>query len=277
MIFLFRSFIFDIYHQLELYQSKHSLKVYRSQLMSTDELKSLKERIGQFISINSFFSTSTDYDQALLFLRGSDDLERILFEIHADPKMITTKPFADISKHSEFTGEAEILFMLGSIFRLQSIKRNDKDDIWIIRMIFCNDDEHDLKKVLMSMKQEMGNEETNLQTLGKILSEMGKFELAERYFIRLLNELPPNDSLRVSLYKDLAKVAAHRGDFDMSIQWRQKSLELEEQNQLSVNPVITKTNKPAGKFINFKRILSRKLNILLWEKVYRQTYKDETQ
>jgi len=222
MTFLFRSFIFDIYHQLQLYQSKHSLKVYRSQLMSNDELKSLKERIGQFISVNSFFSTSTDYDQANLFLRGSDDLERVLFEIHADPKTVTTKPFADISKHSEFTGEAEILFMLGSIFRLQSIKHNDKDDVWIIRMTFCNDDEHDLKKVLMSMKQEIGNGETNLHILGKILWDMGKLELAEKYFIRLLNELPPSDSLHVSLYKNLAKLASQTGNFDMSMQWHQK-------------------------------------------------------
>jgi hypothetical protein len=271
MIFLFRSFIVDIYHQLQRGQSKRSLTVYRTQLMSNDELKSLKERIGQFISINSFFSTSADYDKALLFLRDSDDLERVLFEIDADPKMVTTKPFADIRKHSPFPDEAEILFMLGSIFRLQSIKHNDKDDVWIIRMTFCNDDEHDLKQVLISMKQEMGNGEVNLQTLGKFLSEMRKFELAEKFFSRLLKEIPLNDSLRVSLYKDLTKVALQRGDSDMSKLWRQKSLELEKQNQLSVNPVITKTNKPVGKFINSKRIISRKLNILLWEKDYRQT------
>ncbi|CAF4989686.1 unnamed protein product, partial [Rotaria socialis] len=75
----------------------------------------------------------TDYWKALAFLDLSDasgDLERILFEINADPKIVTTKPFADISKHSEFSDEAEVLFMIGSIFRLKSIKR-DENQVWI--------------------------------------------------------------------------------------------------------------------------------------------------
>ncbi|CAF4398726.1 unnamed protein product, partial [Rotaria sordida] len=74
----------------------------------------------------------TSYRQALSFLNIPDDatdLEPIIFEIVADPKMVGTKPFADISRHSEFPGESEILFMLGSIFRLNSVEHNDNDQI----------------------------------------------------------------------------------------------------------------------------------------------------
>jgi hypothetical protein len=48
--------------------------------------------------------------------------------------MISTKPFGDISRHSDFIQQAEVFFMLGSIFHLNSIDRTD-DQIWIIRMI----------------------------------------------------------------------------------------------------------------------------------------------
>ena len=109
-------------------KSKSPLRVYRSQMMSSDELDDLKQHIGQFISINSFFSTSTNRTTALFFLGDTTsliDLERVLFEIDADPKMVTTKPFADISKYSDFTDESEVLFMIGSIFRLKSINCND--------------------------------------------------------------------------------------------------------------------------------------------------------
>ncbi|CAF1565421.1 unnamed protein product, partial [Rotaria sordida] len=62
-------------------------------------------------------------------------------------------------------------------------------------MTLCSDDEHDLKEVLMYMKQQLVSGETNLRTLGKILWEMGKLDLAKQYFTRLLKELSPNDPL----------------------------------------------------------------------------------
>jgi hypothetical protein len=95
--------------------------------MSSDELNSLRQNIGQFISVNSFFSTSIERETAKFLLGDINslvDLEPVLFEIDADPKIVTSKSFADISKHSHFTEESEVLFMLGSIFRLQSIDHN---------------------------------------------------------------------------------------------------------------------------------------------------------
>ena len=226
MIFLFRAFISDIHSQLQKYQANNSIQVYRSQLMSSDELNNLQQNIGQLISVNSFFSASKHRPTALFFLGDTTvliDLERVLFEIDADPKMVRSKPFADISSDSEFANESEVLFMLGSIFRLNSIKRNN-DQIWIIQLTLCNDDEHDLKQVLMHMKQQIGRGETNLRILGKLLWEMGNLDLAEKYLNRFLEQLPPNDPLLRNLYEDLGKLASLRKDFNMSMQWHQKSL-----------------------------------------------------
>ncbi|CAF3017410.1 unnamed protein product [Rotaria sp. Silwood2] len=251
IIFLFRSFISDLHQQLQHYQAKHSLRVYRSQVMSSDELETLKRSLGQFISINSFFSTSTDYWKSLSFLDfsdTSDDLERILFEIDADPKIVTTKPFADISKYSEFSDEAEVLFMIGSIFRLKSINR-DKNNVCIIQMTLCSDDEHDLKQVLMYMKQQTEGGETNLRTLGKVLCQMGKFDLAEKYFKRLLKELPSNHPLLSNLYEDLGQLASQTGNYDKSVQWHKKSLALKKEHKLPANSNINEIKSFSGKFI----------------------------
>ncbi|CAF4988686.1 unnamed protein product [Rotaria sp. Silwood1] len=236
MIFLFRAFISDIQRQLKKYQAKQSLRVYRGQVISKRELKALQKCCDQFISVNSFFSTSTDDEQASVFLNVPDDadnLEPVLFEIYADPKIATTKPFADISAHSEFPGESEILFMPGSIFRLNSVKRNSDNQVWVIQMTLCSENEHDLKQVLTYMKQQLGSGETNLRTLGKVLWKMGKLDLAEQYFTRLLKELPPNDPLLSILYEDLGELASQTGDYNKSIKWHQKSLALKHQNELS--------------------------------------------
>ncbi|CAF1200122.1 unnamed protein product [Adineta steineri] len=256
MIFLFRAYIYDIYCQLQKYQSKKFVRVYRCQLMSNDELNSLKQNVGQFISVNSFLSTTDERRTALFFLGDITtkiDSERVLFEIDADPQIVTTKPFANISKHSYFPVESEVLFMIGSIFRLNNIDRID-DQIWIIKMTLCNDDEHDLKQVLMYMKEQIESGEMNLRILGKLLGTMGKLDLAEKYFNRLLQELPSDDPLLSSLYKDLGELASQRGNYDISVQWHQKSLAIKNKNQFYVNPTIKKTKNSIGQPPSFIHI-----------------------
>lgn len=235
MIFLYRSFITDIYRQLHVHQYKSDspLRVYRSQLLTNDELEDLKQSIGQFISVNSFFSTSMDRSTALFLACDTTEqtiMERVIFEIDADPKMAISQPFADISKLSAFGEELEVLFMTGSIFRLNGISC-EADQRWIIRMVLCSGDEHDFKDVLAHMKKQNGSGPTNLQTFGKILWQMGKLDLAEKYFKRLLDEPSLNESVTSILYEDLAQINSQKGDFDNSMKWRKKFLAVKNQHQ----------------------------------------------
>lgn len=231
MILLYRSFISDIYRQLQYHQYKDHVQVYRSQLMSKHELATLQQYRGQFVSMNSFLSTSNKRPIALFYMGDKTqliDLERVLFEINADPSVATTKPFADISSYSCFADESEVLFMLGSIFRLDNITRDD-DQVWIIQMTLCSDDDHDLKQVFIDMKNQSGIGETNLHSLGKLLWNMGKLDLAEKYYTRLLNELSPNSPLLHILYAELSKISSQRGDYNKSVQLHKRSLELKDQ------------------------------------------------
>ena len=248
MTFLFREFISDIQRQLQKDQSNHVLKVYRGQMMSREELERLKQSIGKLISINSFFSTTTNYSKVFSFLNASRGLERVLFEIDADPKMATAKPFANISKHSDYPGESEVLFMIGSIFRLENIHQNDTN-IWIIRMSLSSDEEHGLRQVLLYMKAQIGSGETNLRTLGKFLWKMGEFDLAEKYFIRLLEELEPDDPLNSTLYEDLGELAALRTDYDKSIQYQEKALKLKNDKQINERNSLPIPSNDTGKHI----------------------------
>ncbi|CAF4339697.1 unnamed protein product, partial [Rotaria sordida] len=58
------------------------------------------------------------------------------------------------------------------------------------------------------MKKQLGSGETDLQTLGKLLWNLGKLDLAEKYFLRWLEQRPPNDALLGELYKNLGKVTS---------------------------------------------------------------------
>lgn len=58
-------------------------------------------------------------------------------------------------------------------------------------MRLCSDNDYDLKRISDHMKNEFfAAEETNLGQFGNVLRYMGKFDDAEKYYCRLLKELP---------------------------------------------------------------------------------------
>ncbi|CAF1147304.1 unnamed protein product [Adineta steineri] len=129
--------------------------------------------------------------------------------------------------------------MLGSIFRLNSIIHDDENQIWIIQMCLCSDDEHNLKQILIDMKSEIENGETNLCILGKVVRRMGHFDLAKTYYYRCLDELSQNDPLLLTVYKDLAKVASHEKDYEEHLRLRRLLAKINEKIQLNDNEIQT--------------------------------------
>ncbi|CAF0991751.1 unnamed protein product [Adineta steineri] len=231
MMFLYRSFLTDTYHQLQQCQSKCSVRVYRRQQMSIDALYDLQNYRGQLVSVKSFLSTTrrkpiTDFYKDVDTTQ-QNSFEQVLFEIDADPKVVTTKPFADISKYSDFFLELEVLFMPNSIFRLNTIDYDDNQG-WIIGMSLCNDDEYSLKEILGHMKKQNGIGEINLYTFSKMLWKMGKFDQAKMYYIRCVNELSDNDSLLFKAYEDLAEITSQQNNYNESMKWQQKLSDAEK-------------------------------------------------
>ena len=227
IMFLYRSFLADMYQQLSKYQSQRKITVYRGQIISKNELETLKKSIGQLVSTNSFFSTSDDQDVAAIFSAPDhifDDMERVLFVIEVDPRMVDTRPFADIGEYSKYPDEHEILFMFSSIFRVNSVDEREAS-IWIIRMSLCDDDDPDVQEVLKYMQKQNGKGETNLLTLCKLLCKIGRYELAEKYYQRFLRDLSPEDPLRLSVYEDMAAIKSQHGDFNDSVEWQRKALQ----------------------------------------------------
>lgn len=154
-------------------------------------------------------------------------LKRVVFEIEINSDQRNTRPYADISNDSEFFPEAEVLFMIRSIFRINSICP-EGEHLSIIRMSVCSDDEHELDNVVSPMKNQNGNGETNLLTLGKLLSRMGKFELAEKYFLRFKEQLPTDHPILETLYEDIATMFSQRSNYNMSIHWQKKAQKLKQ-------------------------------------------------
>ncbi|CAF2537696.1 unnamed protein product [Rotaria sp. Silwood2] len=137
MMFKMRHFLIDLYIQLDgLYKESHTFyprsmidKLYRGQIMSKTEFEYFRQLPGRIISINTFLSTTTSLQIALAFANVSsnnNDFTRVLFCIETNLYVQHKRPYANISNFSMFSDEDEVLFAMGSLFRIQYIDILDR-------------------------------------------------------------------------------------------------------------------------------------------------------
>ncbi|CAF3863132.1 unnamed protein product [Rotaria sp. Silwood1] len=227
LLYLFGFFIRDIEEQLKQEQHFLPMHLYRGQLMSLEEIKLLKDSENELISMNSFLSTSINPNVALFYLGSSDsqcELEKVLFEIDADPRLDGMKPFADISYMSQFSNEEEILMMLGSVFRVNDV-RIDNNKIWHIKMSLCSENNSDLQKIFYHMTNQYNLKNTRLILFANVLIDMANFDDAEKYLHRLLQQMTSQHKEIYKNYHALGKVLFEKGYYEKSLKYYRKSLE----------------------------------------------------
>ncbi|CAF1077751.1 unnamed protein product [Adineta steineri] len=231
LLYLFRFLIRHIGKQLTKNRCQTSIRVYRAQLMTNNEIEMMQNSLGEFISINSFFSTSFNYDKAREFFLKTDNLneyKRVCFVIDADPTIENVNAFGDISRVSFYPGEREVLFMIGSIFRLVKI-RYDEHGILIIKMKLFSMNDQSLKELYQHMQKRGKNGETNLLDFADALTDMSKWDDAQRYYEKYLDEVSSTKIDIDKCYAGLGNVAYERGDLDSSLKWHYKALKIRNQ------------------------------------------------
>jgi tetratricopeptide (TPR) repeat protein len=197
ILFALRFFITDIAKQLKnehekfirTSETREVLRVYRGQAIGKDELELMKNSVGDYLSMNSFLSTSRQRSTAIDFARlvsTEDSNEPVLFEIEINPKH-NTKAFADVSKMSYYENEGEVLIMLGALFHIEKIVEDKKNGIWMARISLASEDDYHLKETFAYMKEKIGDD-TNLDSLGNILIEMGEYRQAQKCYERMAEE-----------------------------------------------------------------------------------------
>ena len=138
--------------------------------------------------------------------------------------------------------------MLGSIFRLDSIVFEPKGKIWIIGMTLCSDNEHQAKDVYERMRNELcaRKETPNLIHLGNVLYDMGQFAMAEKYFRRLLNNLPDQHPDKANCIHKLGLAVNAQGDHHQGLELLQEALEIRLQTLSSGDELIGNSYNSIG-------------------------------
>ncbi|CAF0753765.1 unnamed protein product [Didymodactylos carnosus] len=233
----FRFFITDLYKQLSDEHKKYLgtlskpiIQVYRGQAINEKELQLITDNVGEYISMNSFLSTTTRRETAEFFAEssttGTDSVKRILFEFKIDSQMSNIKPFANVRHLSYFAEEDEVLISLSTIFRIKDVKYNNAQNLWIAKLELCSSDDFALKEILEHEKKLM-QPTPSLLHLGKLLGNMGSYEKQKALIQQILNE-SDNDLEKENCYLLLGQGARFLKDYDMALENSFKCLELQE-------------------------------------------------
>lgn len=159
-----RFFIINLHDQLVKSQidylrtlaidTTRQIKLYRGQLMSKMELVRLQKSIGNYLSITSFFSTSTSEQVALIYSgvgldQSLSPFVSVLFIISIDLKQMADSDrgtpkviFACLDAYSEFKDEQEVLLSNHNIFYLNRIEKRSDLSVWYIYLTLCINDQY---------------------------------------------------------------------------------------------------------------------------------------
>ncbi|CAF5025828.1 unnamed protein product, partial [Rotaria sp. Silwood1] len=247
MMFLLRFHIRDIQQQLAQHQCQSPVRVYREQLMSTQEVERLLSSVDQLISTNTILSTSLERMIAEFFFSDQlppPDFEIILFIIDADPNAASdVTPFVNITQCSQF-GDAkqEVLFMLGSIFCLTNIHQ-EGDHMWAKCVVAKNNYRCALNyqhialairsQCLPSNHPDIAQSHTDIAA---IHFDLGEYSLAIDHNQAALQieskTLPSNHLSLATSYDYLAVTYDHVGDRETAKEYFLKAQFINENNAL---------------------------------------------
>ncbi|CAF1638069.1 unnamed protein product, partial [Didymodactylos carnosus] len=213
--YLFRFYIIDLCTQLEKIHKEQNLQttltLYRGQShLPTKEFENIKSNIGGLISTNGFLSSSKDIEQTSQFVLGATDTEDfkvVLFEITVDAAKLKNIIFVDIDQYTGILGEKEILFSIGSVFKIESVNYDTNLNLWNIKMKATDEGTYEVKQRIDTMRKKFQNRNINL-LFGRVLLDMSQFTKAESYFQMMLQVLPRQ-------HEDLASVYDHIGELNM--------------------------------------------------------------
>lgn len=276
VLYLLQFFIRDLIKQLENNQTTSVTRVYRSYLLSNEELELFKDSIGKYLSIDTFFSTNIHRHDAMEYFNNiqydQNNMKKVLFKIDINPRLVNMKPFANITIHSQTGNEEEILFALGSIFRIDNIHRG-KDDFYTVNLILSSDDNHHLKPIFDYIKNQYDENEINLLSFGNALKRTGKLDEAEKCYQRLINDSSYSQLHISRSYHYLGRIAEAKGDHDASLECLHKSLNIKLKIMKPNDPSIAQSYNCIGIVYQKKGDLEKALEafnkaLIIWRRTY---------
>ena len=227
-------FIHDLHHQIKQLHKEQlagyggqPFVLYRGQGLSIGDFEKLKRSREGLMSFNCFVSTSTKKEKCLQFARRAamdSDRVGVLFVMTIDPNISAT-PFADIKKVSFYQGEAEILFSMHTVFRIDAIHQMDKKGgLSQLNLSLTVDEDKPLNDVMNQLDGEVGSASASERIAGLLLA-VGQPEKAEELYHTLFKQTSDQERLGRHFH-NLGYIKDEQGNYQEALFFYEQGLEI---------------------------------------------------
>lgn len=226
-----RTFIRHLHEEITVRLNKTGWEIptlYRGQAMETAELDRIRKNIGEPMFFTNFLSTSTNHKTAMRFaeksLTNPKDKEKVkvLFEIKVDKNV--RFPFANIRELSEYRHEEEWLFSMGSIFRIDTIKKQDETEL--IGLTSINDNDEQLV-ILKEHFQNFVKDKNVCLNFARLMHQLADWKGSREFYRKSLDK-ETEYYRQAAIYNNLGSIALELGEYDEALKNYKRSLELEQ-------------------------------------------------
>jgi len=217
-------FISDLHQDITVLHSEqncsNSFVVYRGQGLSYEDFNQLKNIQGGLLAFNNFLSITYNYAVAHSFASSTlddPDLIGVLFRININSST-PSSPFANITEISHFQEEEEILFSMGSTFRIgQIIPLDESSRLWEVELTLTSDDDPQLRELSENIRDETCSDSDGWDRLCMLLIQLAQYDKAEELSELLLKQANTLEE-RSYLFNLLGCVKDGQGLYEQAIQ-----------------------------------------------------------
>lgn len=262
-IYEFRYYISDLHKQLKQrsISPNEEMILYRGKKLPFIVLQQLKEFYNsvdakdKVISINGFLSTTKDKKIAQPFVgidEKRDGYESVMFKMRINKAIVTTVPYAYIADISEFPQKVEVLFSMGSVWKLISMERS-VNAVWTIELELSNVFDNRLVELCNELLAGELSDDYYLFLLAKILYELGKYTQAGEFYHHLLEKEELSNKFKCLIHFNFATMRSEQGQYtdaqkhleEMSNLNKLETIAINETNSLPLRTIHAITKMPS--------------------------------
>ncbi|CAF0884534.1 unnamed protein product [Rotaria sp. Silwood1] len=213
------------YQQQKVLEKAGMTILYRGIRQSDEELNLLRDLVGLVVSVKTFMSTSRNKDIALTYASPFDwqaeNSRPLLLEIYVDLSSPTVIA-ADIAGLSNFDEESEVLFDIGSTFRVDMLTFDMSNYTWLCRFIATNEKPACIQQV-RTMPCNMSSCQLMLCGNDRVCSKTIRYEQGNANYKNLKSLSKDRQKLSWIAYKAIDW--AYIRHIDCIIQWQQNDID----------------------------------------------------
>jgi tetratricopeptide (TPR) repeat protein len=253
----FGCYIADLHKQLEekstsstnkitLYRGKKLPLIVLQQLKDIFKSKDVKDKL---ISMNGFLSITKKKKVAKVFagIGGTrDGYESVMFRMHIDRAITNRVPYAYIADtDSRIPDEKEILFSMGSVWQLTSVRRK-KAAVWTIVLRLCNVFDDRLTELDQQLLVGQFSNDYHVFLLAKILHKLGKYSQAGEFYYGLVDKDLPEE-FKSLIHFNFATMKSEQGEYTEAQEHLAKTITLNKSRRTSrsLRPIYANMDAPS--------------------------------